>query len=383
MGYYADGVFYKRAPDFSLTRTWDYSTDLRACHIEYARIYAGGASLTEVCPTRYATMWEGVKTRLGAYLRAFKTAKLNLDDVCFFDIVPQYFLFELCDLKNEISEHVFATQGRPLNHDFMADTLKLIGDIRQQPLSINIQAIRSKLGSLQGRNFLKRLKNIKPVCDYNAWGTVTGRLAGVPNTFPIMTLNKEFRACLQPRNDWFIELDYNAAEVRTLLALSDQEQPTGDIHEWNNENIYGNRFERAEAKQKIFAWLYSKRTNKSAEKYYNKKKVLEKYWDGSTVRTEFDRFISDVDEHHALNYIIQSTTSDLLLKRAIKLDKMLETRKSNIAFTLHDSLVIDLSVEDKEMIQDLIKTFGATDLGEYIVNVSAGKNFGQMRALKI
>ena len=62
---------------------------------------------------------------------------------------------------------------------------------------------------------------------------------------------------------------------------------------------------------------------------------------------------------------------------------MLETKKSNIAFTLHDSLVIDLSVEDKEMIQDLIKTFGATDLGEYVVNVSAGKNFGQMRALKI
>ena len=383
VGYYANGEFYRLPPDFSLTKTWDYSADLRSAHVEYARIYANGKTLTEVCPPRYKNMWERVKEQLQAYLKSFHTAKLDMDDICFFDAVPEYFLFEFCDIKNEISRDVFTNLERPENHDFMADVLKLIGDIRQQPLNIDVDPIRSKLGSLQGRNFMKRLQKVKWVCDYNPWGTVTGRLAGVPNTFPLMTLNKDFRGCLHPRNDWFVELDYNAAEVRTLLALSEQEQPTEDIHEWNNHHIYGGKLSRSEAKQKIFSWLYSKRGNKNAEKYYNKEKVLEKYWDGQAIVTEFDRCIKRVDNHHALNYIIQSTTSDLVLSKAVAINERLRHKKSNVAFMLHDSIIIDLDIADRYMIPELTQKFSATRFGDYKVNLSAGKNFGEMRELKL
>ena len=54
-----------------------------------------------------------------------------------------------------------------------------------------------------------------------------------------------------PQNDWFLELDYNAAEVRTLLALSGKDQPEEDIHEWNIKNIYDGDLTREEAKRKI------------------------------------------------------------------------------------------------------------------------------------
>ena len=42
-----------------------------------------------------------------------------------------------------------------------------------------------------------------------------------------------------------------------------------------------------------------------------------------------------------------------------------------------------MSLEDKHMLNDLVSTFENTDLGKYKVNVSAGKNFGDMRGLSL
>jgi len=328
-------------------------------------------------------MWAQIKLKLGSYFKSFSAAKIDLDEVCLFDLVPEQFLFEFCDMKNEITKSVFAQKSRPQNYRLFANILRLVGDIRLQPLNVNINAIKHKGGSMAGRNFIKRLQRVKWVCDYNPWGTITGRLATNPNSFPIMTMNKEFRACLEPHHDWFVELDYNAAEVRTLLALSAQEQPSIDIHEWNMKNIYTDVTDRAEAKQKIFAWLYSRRPNRKAEQFYNKDLVLQKYWKSGTIVTEFDRQLNDVDEHHALNYVVQSTTSDLVLSRAIEINERLRKLSTNIAFTLHDSIVLDLKNEDRYIIPELIRIFGNTKFGKYKVSVAAGKNFGEMRDVNL
>ena len=383
VGYYLNDSFIYSQPLGELTRTWDYSPALRDLDIEYARIYCGGKTLTEMCPERYQNMWTQTKERLSSYFKSFGTAKINLDDVCFFELVPEQFLFEFCDIKNEITKSVFAQKTRPPNYRLFANIIKLLGDIRRQPLNINIGAIRHKGGSTAGRNFINRLQKVRRVCDYNPWGTITGRLATNPNSFPIMTMKKEFRGCLEPQNDWFVELDYNAAEVRTLLALSDQEQPADDIHEWNMKNIYTDITDRDTAKQKIFAWLYSRRSNKRAEQFYNKELVLQKYWKNGTVMTEFDREITNVDAHHALNYIVQSTTSDLVLSRAVEINEKLRSLATNLSFTLHDSIILDLKNEDRYIIPELIRTFANTKFGKYKVNVAAGKNFGEMKGINL
>lgn len=383
VGYYVNESFVYGHPITELTQTWDYSPSLRNLDIDYARVYCGGKTLTDVCPPQYQNMWSEIKSRLARYLKALGTAKIDLDEVCFYDLIPEHFLFEFCDMKNEITKSVFAKKSRPQNYRLFANILKFLGDIRQQPLNVNIGAIKHKGGSIAGRNFINRLQKVRWVCDYNPWGTITGRLATNPNSFPIMTMNKEFRACLEPHHDWFVELDYNAAEVRTLLALSGQEQPMNDIHEWNMKNIYTDVTDRAVAKQKIFAWLYSRRTNKKAEQFYSKELVLQKYWKSGTILTEFDRCIENVDDHHALNYIIQSTTSDLVLSRAIEINERLRNLGTNIAFTLHDSIVLDLKNEDRYILPELIRIFENTKFGEYKVNISAGKNFGNMKRMNL
>ena len=57
--------------------------------------------------------------------------------------------------------------------------------------------------------------------------------------------------------------------------------------------------------------------------------------------------------------------------------------KSKIAFCIHDSLILDFSDDDRESLPDIIKTFSDTDFGTFKVNVQAGKNFGEMKEMKL
>ena len=142
---------------------------------------------------------------------------------------------------------------------------------------------------------------------------------------------------------------------------------------------------RQEVKNSIFAWLYNskKHPNETAlRKMFDKDKVLSEYWDGETVKTCFNREIP-ADKHHALNYIIQSTCADMVLEQVCKIRRLLAQKRSTIAFIVHDSVVLDLADEDRQELVRLVNEFSSTRLGEFMVNLHAGKNFGSMKELKI
>ena len=67
----------------------------------------------------------------------------------------------------------------------------------------------------------------------------------------------------------------------------------------------------------------------------------------------------------------------------IKIRDFLKDRKSSIAFSLHDSLVIDFDKEDLKYVPELVTMFTNTELGQYLTNVSIGKNFGEMKKWKL
>tara|TARA_R110002110_G_scaffold10179_1_gene49885 strand:+ start:470 stop:1672 length:1203 start_codon:yes stop_codon:yes gene_type:complete len=383
IGYFANNSINPTQHMPASGATWEYSTHLPGDHYELARVYSAGATLTEVCPEDLRDSWEEVKKQLRACLKAFKTSQLSLDENCFYDVVPEYFLYRYLQSKNNITQHVLDTYPKPANYQFMYNLVEMLASIREQPLSLNISSINHLLGSVRGKNFHRSLQTLKRVCDYNPWGTVTGRLATQPNTFPILTMNKEFRRCLEPQNDWFLELDFNAAELRTLLALAGVEQPKNDIHDWNVKNIFDKKLTRDEAKVKTFAWLYSNKKNKDLERLYNKDLVRNKYWDGCKIETDYGRIIENVDEHHALNYIVQSTTIDMVHEQAYKVYELLKGRKSRIAFLIHDAVYIDLAEEDRYDLLNLLDTFRKTRYDMFKVNVSAGKNLGEMKELRL
>ena len=108
-----------------------------------------------------------------------------------------------------------------------------------------------------------------------------------------------------------------------------------------------------------------------------------KYWDGCKIETDYGRIIENVDEHHALNYIVQSTTIDMVHEQAYKVYELLKGRKSHISFLIHDAVYIDLADEDRNELLNLLDTFKKTRYDRFKVNVSAGRNLGEMKDLRL
>lgn len=380
-GFFQDGALHAKAPPNPTQRTWRYTPHIQAENAEFAYLYTGGATLSEACPEELRGEFLKISDKLKAFLRSFHVAKVSLDDNCFYDLVPEKFLLQYFDLKSKITKHVFENYEKPSNYEFLSELDKLLVGISLQKINIDKPEFKKLYGSTGFRTVFNALRDQRDKVEYNLFGTKTGRLSTSSNSFPILTLKKDFRKILKPQNDWFVEVDFNAAELRTLLALSGRSQPNIDIHEWNIENVYRGSVTREEAKKKIFAWLYNPESNDyRSSRIYRRDEVLNKHYDGKIVSTFFGRTIP-ADDHHALNYIIQSTASDLFLRRAVEVGKILESRKSNVAFLLHDSMVIDLDMEDKPLLKTIISTFSDTELGQWRTNVSVGDTFGTMTRL--
>jgi hypothetical protein len=67
----------------------------------------------------------------------------------------------------------------------------------------------------------------------------------------------------------------------------------------------------------------------------------------------------------------------------LRVSNYLRDKKSFVAFPVHDSIIIDLKFEERYLLPDIIKIFGDTPLGNFLVNVRAGKDFGNLKKLKL
>lgn len=374
ISYYHNGEFLEEL-DSNCKLTWRQNGQFVNNDIDFVQIYVGGRELDDVCPDHLKQDWALLQEKMKSFYISFQESKINLQDVCFYDLLPQKFLKKYCEAKNDICKFIVENNQKPKNYNTMKSILNLVSEIESRELNLDWDNL--DLTNIKGRSLHKKKNFIPNKVSYDPWKTITGRLATAQNSFPILTINKESRSIIKPQNDLFLELDYNSAELRTAFGLLKMEQPSIDIHDWILENVFNAKITREVSKEKTFAWLYNaKASNKKLEKILDKQKVLDYYYDGQFVDTIYDRKI-EVDRRKALNYIIQSTTSDLVLKQADKINKLLD--KSFIAFIVHDSVVIDVDRSDQPKLNEIIDVFSKTDLGNFKTNVALGKNFGDMR----
>ena len=375
-----DGSLVDNFDSDNMTHTWSYSSHLNDCNIEYANIWCGGLTLDQACPEELKDRWIEINKRAKAFFNSFEVAKINLKDNCMFDLLPENFLLDFYGLKDEITKSVFKNFNKPKNYDFLSDLIAMTQAMGRRKLNLKFENL--DFSNEKVRNNIGKINTSSPHIQYNPWKTATGRLATAPDSFPILNLNKELRSSIIPNNDAFVELDYNAAELRVLFALLKQDQPEDDVHAWIAKNIFDSKYDREATKKKVFAWLYNpKAKNKKLNEYLDREKILQNFYDNGHVSTPFNRNIL-VEEDKAINYTIQSTTSDLFLTSAIKIDRILKDTKSKIAFCIHDSLVIDICHQEKNLLNTLVDEFSKTKFGKFKTNISMGKNFGSMRKIK-
>ena len=384
---YVNGKLNRNANSVELTHTWHPNKDLKELDVQYGYLFCEGKSFSEVCPLDLKDKWIYLDNLHKSYEKSFSIAKIERSLVYFYELLPQSFVDEYFTCKIQIMEHVFKTYSKPENYNYLLDLQFLLDDIKLHQVNIDFDLINKELllnaeakDIIALRNKFKTCKFVK----YKNFSSTTGRLTADLNSFPILNLNKKYRKYIKPNKQLFLELDYNGAEIRTMLALNKQTQPDVDIHDWHRVlyNKNGYNFSRDEAKKHFFEWFYSQKMSsgiKEIDSFYDRDSVLNMYWDNNKIFNPYKRII-DSDKHHALSYIVQSTAWDIFSRRVIAIYKYLTQngRCSIISMLLHDSLILDLEEKDLSIIPKLVDIFTNTEFGKFKVNVKVGKNLGEM-----
>ena len=388
VGVYKDGeLYFDNIPEV-LDKTWNYVGFLKDLEVEYASIYAAGSKLEDCCPQHLKGDWDNINRRLRAFVNSLIVSKVSLTDNCFFDVVPERFLKEYCELKNRICQHVFDTKEKPQEYSFFRKFNQLIYDVSSRELQIDRDRLATLIYTPQGKRLWEKVNSGRTNIKYNMFSSVTGRLTVEENSFPILNLASKLRDVIKPTNDWFVSFDLNAAEKRIALALAGQNQPTGDLHDEAVKLVFNNEVTRAQSKSITTQWLYdsqsedARKWDANLSKYYNKPKLLSDHWINGYIHTPYGRKI-EADRHHAISYLNQSTLIDMFHRQILKVAKYLENKRSFVAFMVHDQLVIDLKDEEKNSLKDIINVLSNTPYGTFPVKVEIGADFGNMKKVNI
>ena len=380
IAYYSNGeIIYDRIPS-NASGTWDWSPHFAGHNIDYAYVWCRGKKIDEICPPETKQRLEVREKKIKSFLNAIIKSKIKLSDVCIFDFIPEAHLKHYLQVKNEICQWVFDNVSKPKNYNFLSQTYETVKEISNKDLQIDWDKLyHYSLTDRKAHSLRKRFDGKRTYVNYDMFGTKTGRMGLVNGSFPILNIKSEHKGIIKPNNDWFVELDYNGAEIRTLLSLSKKQQPDEDIHEFHMKNIYRDFGTRAKAKERFFAWLYNSNSKDYlTERYYDRKTILESHYCDGFVNTPFGRSIES-DDFHALNYLLQSTSSDNCMSQVNKIHRFLRDKKSNVAFVVHDSVVIDLDHNERNILPQIKEIFEETKLGKFKTDVKIGKNYGELR----
>jgi len=366
----------------SCTKTWSYAPYLKSHdHVSYAQLYTKNGKMEEFCHGNLQKDWDEIQNLIKGVFRSSQEARLNIDEYCLYDFIPRHLLKQWAEIKNKICEVIFKNHAKPNNYNHLFKINKVIGDIEQQRLNLDLSKLLRL--TIQDKNTYKLISQNEPIIKYDMFKTVTGRLSTQKGSFPIMTLAKKYRNILIPSNDWLFEMDFNACELRTVLALLGHKQPEEDLHDWNLKYVFKRTKNRDNAKKRIFSWLYNPRaTDATICRIYDREKLKTLYFKDNKVITPYGRHI-ECDEDHAVNYLVQSTAADVLFEQMHKVWEFLENKKSFIKFCNHDSIMIDLHSAEEYEFNEIKNLFSDTRFGQFKVNCLGGKNWAEMKTLYI
>lgn len=223
--------------------------------------------------------------------------------------------------------------------------------------------------------------SFNPFTDYGRYGLNAG-------SFNILSLSKERRYKLvAPKDYMFFEFDFNAFEIRVLLAILKINQPKGDLYEFLHSMSYDFR-QREQFKQFLISSIYSKNEHKTVLfKFLKARNFYQKYplIDGS-VRNIFGKKM-DSDEYHLMSRILQSTAAYILYQQLFELMIYMHKNalKSKLSFCIHDSVCLLIHKDERHLIKEIeniisyVKIEKLDYASKFQMKIKNGYTYGDMK----
>lgn len=219
---------------------------------------------------------------------------------------------------------------------------------------------------------------------YNLY-TLTGRPSNAFNSINYAALNKENgeRMCYIPKNDMFVEFDFNGYHPRLLGTL------IGYDFEYNT-NVYEqigkliNESDIPKIKETTFQNLYGgiKQGLKNKPFFQGVQSYTESLWDyiqhAGYIETPSGKIfhlkdIENPNPQKLLNYFIQNYETSQNVSQLYSIFNDFRPLKSRIVLYTYDSILIDTSLEEIDKIKQIITKL------HYPVRTKMGKNYNNLQ----
>jgi len=224
---------------------------------------------------------------------------------------------------------------------------------------------------------------------YNLYNT-TGRPTNSFNSVNFLAIPKgqEFRRCFKPKNDEFVQMDFDRYHVRLVSSLIDYEIPKDvKAHMYLARQYFGkeeiSKEEYGKAKQVNFQSIYGTIPEEYAHlEFFRKlKDKVDSLWSqfektgevydpvsGKTYSSE----LQEMRPTKLMNYLIQSYETSRNVERLYWVLKKLQNCKTKLLLVTYDSVLLDWSKEDgEELLTEIQKIL---EKGGFPVSVEKSKD---------
>ena len=285
------------------------------------------------------------------------------------NIVPISKLYEVCEeLYKKVGEYIDLDE--PDGFKFYNNTATSVFYLlEQEGLGIYYDNF---IKVFNPRDPLYNIYDNKVLTSYNLYNA-TSRPTNSFNSinFAAIPHSEEYRKTFRPKNDYFVEFDFDGYHLRLLCNQVDYPLTNDSAHKqlaklyFGKENI--NDEEYKQAKQINFQAIYGKipEEHKDLKIFREIQEYIDAMWnmfnDNGIIWNpqsgkQFTKELKDMHPAKLMNYMMQSleTSNNILILKEVL--RYLKDKKTKVVLYTYDALLFDFSKEDgKETLQDIQK----------------------------
>lgn len=300
-------------------------------------------------------------------------------------IIPLTKLYEDCEERYEKIKHLLELEDFPKGFHFQNTVVtNTFFYIEREGIRVDLHGFTEKFKP-QEIEYGSRGETVYG--SYNLYN-ITGRPSNAFNSVNFAAIPKdiEYRKVFNPKNSYFVELDFDGYHLRLLGELIGYKFTEESAHRqlaklyFKKEEI--GEEEYAKAKAINFKTVYGHIPEEYKDLEFSKKvqEFIDKLWKeweetGQVVvpisGRVFSKELEDMHPQKILNYVIQNLETSRNVKRLVEVFRFLQGKKSKVVLYTYDAIVLDYSEEDGDIVPEIKQIL---EEGGYPVKIKKSKN---------